>query len=266
MASILVFDSGVGGLSVAKHIHKKLPHININYLADNLKAPYGQLSEQAMTERCVSLISEAQQRLTIDLVVIACNSASTRVLDAARTVTELPVVGVVPAIKPAAQISDNKQIILLATNATINSSYTDKLIEDFAADCQITKIAAPTLVSLVEKQLRGKTLNQSDYQAIFTPYATQNSFQQADTIVLACTHFPWAKKPLIECLPQVKHWVDSGDAIARRVADLLGKTPSKSEGITEQDPVMYATDLEKFIASGFEDFLRSRGVKQFSEW
>lgn len=236
---ILVFDSGIGGLSVTHAIQSRVPNVEITYLADNKLFPYGLLEEEQLISRVVDLISplaENSAHSPLDLVVIACNTASTTVLPAIRQRLSLPIVGVVPAIKPAAQISLTKTIGILATPATVKREYTDQLITAFAKDCHIIKVGSTELVHLAEQKLRGETITEEAIRSIVHPFFVADEIDQLDTIVLACTHFPLLSKELAQAMPQIKHWVNSGDAIARRVASLL-KENNETAPSSQQHPL-----------------------------
>jgi glutamate racemase len=220
-SNILIFDSGVGGLSIASHIHQLLPAAKLTYLADNAWFPYGLLKDRVLIDRVCLLIGQAVAEHHPKLIVIACNSASTLVLPALRQMTGIPVVGVVPAIKPAASLSSSKVIGLLATPGTIQRDYTDELIGDFAKDCEIIRVGSSELVLLVEQKLAGITPSPSRLKEIMAQFQQHPQGQHMDTLVLACTHFPLIKNELASIAPQILHWVDSGEAIARRVQSLM---------------------------------------------
>jgi glutamate racemase len=225
--TILVFDSGVGGLSIVEHIRAQHPDYRLIYLADNHLFPYGLLSEQQLVDRVTQLLTEATQRFAIDLMVIACNTASTLVLPKLRKNIKLPIVGVVPAIKPAAAQSNSKVIGLLATPGTIVRDYTDTLIGDFADDCEIVRVGSKELVDLAERKMSGRPIELSELHQVLMPFYQHPSWQQMDSIILACTHFPLLKHELQRAAPSIKFWVDSGDAIARRIGQLLTAATNK---------------------------------------
>ncbi len=214
---ILVFDSGVGGLSVTSCIHQAIPSAIFGYVADNACFPYGDQLESVVVARCTGLITAAIKVFPAHLVVVACNTASTVVLPALRAVLSVPVVGVVPAIKPAAEVSLNRRIGILATPATIRRPYLDHLIAEFAGDCSIARIGHPELVRWIEDWVSGKPLPVSELQQVLQPFV----HAEVDTVVLGCTHYPLIRATLEALLPAVTHWVDSGSAIARRTLYLL---------------------------------------------
>lgn len=216
-APILIFDSGVGGLSVLATVHETLPDQDVVYLADNACFPYGDLSDDQIIQRVLRLVGEANTRFHPALVVIACNTASTLVLDQLRARIKVPVVGVVPAVKPAAKLTPHGRIGLLATPATVRRPYLDTLICDHAANAVVTRIGSSVLVQQAEHRLDGADLDMTLIAQVVTPLCEL----RVDTVVLGCTHFPLIGDALRQVLPEVEHWVDSGDAVARRVRFLL---------------------------------------------
>ena len=214
---ILVFDSGIGGLSIAASIHQSLPGADLVYLADNACFPYGEQPEAVVVERCAALVMDTLARVPCDVVVIACNTASTVVLPKLRAMTPVPVVGVVPAVKPAAAMTRNQNIGVLATPATVRRPYLDELIQKFASHCQVTRIGHPGLVQWVENSVSGQPVPRDELAQAVAGFRTAG----VDTVVLGCTHYPLLLEPLKAALPEVSFWVDSGAAIARRVVYLL---------------------------------------------
>jgi glutamate racemase len=213
-ARILVFDSGVGGLSILQEIRQQYPACSFFYASDNAAFPYGTKTEEELVERVDAVLHQLQQTTQADIIVIACNTASTVALPRIRERFSQPVIGVVPAIKPAAALSHSKTIGLLATPGTVKREYTQQLINEFAADCKIISIGSSELVHLAEERLRGEIITQEQLQPIIQPFIDNSAI---DTVVLACTHFPLLKEELQIALPNITHWVDSGAAIARRV-------------------------------------------------
>lgn len=227
-APILIFDSGVGGLSVFDAIHARLPQHDYVYACDNAAFPYGPKPEAELIERVHAVLDALLARYQPQLLVIACNTASTVALPRLRHHYQLPIVGVVPAIKPAALISENKIIGLLATPGTVQRSYTQDLITEFAADCEVLKVGSSELVQMAEDELRGLAHSTQRYRDILAPFFADPA-HSPDSIVLGCTHFPVIRAQLAKAAPQVKHWIDSGEAIARRVIQLLAQTEQPLE-------------------------------------
>lgn len=216
MSNILVFDSGVGGISVVREIKKLLPHISINYTFDNLFYPYGELDEQALIARLSSLLSHLVNITNPDLIVIACNSASTIALPKLRKLFNIPIVGVVPAIKPASVLSKSKVIGLLATKGTITREYTEELKARHAADCTLVSVGSNTIVEMAEQYFRGISPNKKQLLEICSPI-----IDKADVMILGCTHFPLLIEVFNEICPKHIVLIDSGKAIAQRVGELL---------------------------------------------
>lgn len=218
----LIFDSGVGGLSVLAEILRVRPSLSFVYLADNAGLPYGDKTPEWLQSRVSQVIASALSLYAPKILVIACNTASTLVLPQLRAEVSLPVVGVVPAIKPAAALSKNRVIGLLATPATVSRAYTDGLIQDFAKDCHVVRVGSSRLVDLVERKLRGEALPLNELKLICRPFL--EATPQPDTLVLGCTHFPLVPDEIQAVLPGMT-LVDSGAAIAQRVETLLGAAP-----------------------------------------
>lgn len=246
---ILIIDSGVGGLSVFEHIWKMTNACEFIYCADNACFPYGTKPEPALNDRLETLVGSLVSRHKPDIIVIACNTASTTALETIRRKTHIPVVGVVPAIKPAAQITKSGYIALLATSTTLNSHYTDCLIRDWASEHQVVKLACDALVQIAEDKLAGipvePVLLNEVIEKAFRKYQQTStaeqifSLQKIDTAVLACTHFPLLTPELASALPFVSQWVDSGDAIGRRVCSLLQKTDTHSGNAVEMNTATF---------------------------
>lgn len=222
-AHILVFDSGVGGLSIAQAIKQMIPSCRLSYASDNAYFPYGTKNEAQLIDRVEHVLTTIQQEVSADIIVVACNTASTLVLPKIREHFTLPIIGVVPAIKPAAEISSNKVIGLLATPGTVKRSYTEGLINDFANHCNVISVGSSELVILAEKKLQGETISLPELQQLMSPFNDTTNHKTPDTIVLACTHFPLLKEELKTVLPHISHWVDSGEAIARRAIFWIDK-------------------------------------------
>ena len=224
--SILVIDSGVGGLSVCQAILELERSLQLIYFADNANFPYGLLAEDKLSKRLHEIMALMLARHKPDLVVLACNTVSTLVLPELRAAFDVPFVGVVPAIKPAALRSKTKRIGLLATPATIARDYTDQLIADHAQDCIVIRKGDCDLVIEAENLLLGKDVSNEVLVSALEAFRDDDGLASVDTIVLGCTHFPLLKSPLDKILPGIE-WVDSGQAIAKRVQSLLMMSQSE---------------------------------------
>lgn len=233
--SILVFDSGFGGLSVASEIRYLIPTLQINYFADRIEFPYGLKTPNQIKQRVCYAIGQCIEKLlpeeVPDIIVIACNTASTLCLDILRrTYPDIMFVGVVPAIKPAARLTKTSAIGVLATQATIDNPYTTKLIDEYAQDCEVILYGSKALATIAEQKIAGHVVCHDQLlqeirslENVASPKINHDS--GFDYIVLACTHFPLLKHELAQCCAYKYKFIDSGQAIARRVDSLL--TPSR---------------------------------------
>ena len=218
-APILFFDSGVGGLSVLAPTLTLLPTAPIVYCADSAGFPYGQKNDAELASRVPALVGRLVERFHPRLAVIACNTASTIALEHVRSALDLPVVGTVPAIKPAAEVSKSRVIGVLGTEATIRQPYVEDLAAKFASDCRIIRHGSPELVELAEAKLRGEKVSVDLVRAATQPMFDAPGGERIDTLVLACTHFPLLNDELRAAFPNVAT-VHGGDGIARRIAYL----------------------------------------------
>lgn len=225
-STILIFDSGVGGLTIYREIRQRLPELHYIYLFDNAAFPYGEKSEIFIVQRVIDLLQTMLAHHAPALAVIACNTASTVALPALRSHFDFPIIGVVPAVKPAVKLTRNGIVGLLATNATIRHAYTLNLIAEFAGKSEIVTIGSTSLVQMAEALLRGQAVNISTIRDALQPWL--NMDEPPDTVVLGCTHFPLLRDGLLEVLPHGTQLVDSGAAIARRANWLIENTVAPS--------------------------------------
>ena len=217
---LLFFDSGVGGLSVLAPTRMLLPIAPIVYAADNAGFPYGTKSEGEIAGRVPALLGRLAERYRPRLIVIACNTASTIALGAVRAALDLPVVGTVPAIKPAALASKTRVIGVLGTDATVRQPYVDRLSEEFASDCKVLRHGSARLVELAEAKLRGEATEPGDYRSALDGLLEQPDGERMDVVVLACTHFPLVEDELQAVAPRPLRFLHGGPGIARRIAHL----------------------------------------------
>ena len=217
---LLFLDSGMGGLSVLGPTRALLPRAPVVYVADSAGYPYGTRSEAEIAARVPALLGRLVERYDPRLLVIACNTASTIALGAVRAALDVPVVGTVPAIKPAAEASATRVIGVLGTPATVRQPYVDDLAARFAADCTVLRHGSAALVDLAEEALRGEPQDLAAYRSVLDGLFGQPGGDRIDVIVNACTHFPLVVDQLIRAVSRPVAFVDGGPGIARRVAHL----------------------------------------------
>jgi glutamate racemase len=231
--TILIFDSGLGGLTVYREVVAARADADFLYVADDAAFPYGALAEPALISRVVALMDELIAAHRPDLVVIACNTASTIVLAELRKKFTVPFVGTVPAIKPACAGSVTKRVSVLGTEATVKREYTRALIRDYAQDCEVTLVGSPTLASYAEAELDGAPAGDAEIRAEIGP-CFRDGAKRTDTVVLACTHYPLLLHRLRQLAPWPVNFIDPAPAIARRVVELLGPSPAAAGRGTTQ--------------------------------
>jgi glutamate racemase len=217
---ILFFDSGVGGLSIVAPARALLPTAPFVYAADSAGFPYGIKTESEIAARVPALLGRLAERFRPRLIVIACNTASTIALPAVRAALDLPVVGTVPAIKPAAALSLTRTIGVLGTDATVRQAYVDDLAARFAGDCTVIRHGSAALVELAEARLHGSPTPPAAYAAVLAGLFGQPGGDRIDVVVNACTHFPLVEAELAAAAPHPVRFVDGGAGIARRIAHL----------------------------------------------
>ena len=217
---ILFFDSGVGGLSVLAPTAALLPQAPLVYVADSAGFPYGIRSEAEIAARVPALLGRLAERYDPRLIVIACNTASTIALQHVRAALDVPIVGTVPAIRPAAALSKTRTIGVLGTEATVRQPYVADLAARFAADCTVLRHGSAELVELAERALAGEAPPVERLRAVLAGLFDQPGGERLDVIVNACTHFPLVETALAQAAPRPVRFVDGGPGIARRVAHL----------------------------------------------
>ncbi len=228
-APVLFFDSGVGGLSILEPAQKLLPHMPVVYAADRAGFPYGTKSEAEIAARVPALLGRLVERFRPRIAVIACNTASTIALAAVRAALDIPVVGTVPAIKPAALSSKTRVIGVLGTEATVRQPYVDRLAAEHGADCTILRHGSAALVALAEAKLRGQAVDPEVARTALVGLIEQPRGNEMDSVVLACTHFPLVGAELAVAARELGArplaFLHGGEGIARRIAYLNGDAP-----------------------------------------
>lgn len=222
---ILLFDSGVGGLTVLGELRDLLPDAPVIYAADMAGLPYGEKSEAEIAARVSGLLGRMAERYQPRLICIACNTASTIALGMVREVLATPIVGTVPAIKPAAAMTRTGVIGLLGTEATIRQKYVDDLEQEFANGTRLLRFGAKDLVTLAEAKLRGEPVSADAVADACKGLVLQAHGNEIDTVVLACTHFPLLERELCEAFGPDVAFVHGAQGIARRIAHLVEGQP-----------------------------------------
>lgn len=220
--TILIFDSGLGGLTVYREVAAARPDARFVYVADDAFFPYGGRAEAALVERVCTLMATLIDTHHPDLVVIACNTASTLVLTELRLRFALPFVGTVPAIKPACAASASKRVSVLGTEATVSREYTRTLIRDFGNGADVTLVGSARLAGYAEDELNGRPAEDAAIAAEIAPCFIEGDGRRTDTVVLACTHYPLLADRFERLAPWPVSFLDPAPAIARRVVDLIG--------------------------------------------
>jgi glutamate racemase len=218
---IVVFDSGVGGLTVLREMRVVIPDRRYVFFADDAGFPYGDWEEEALIERICGLFAALIEDLNPQLAVIACNTASTLVMTELRTRFDIPFVGTVPAIKPAAERSRSGLVSVLATPGTVKRGYTRGLITDFAKDCEVTLVGSKNLAALAEAHIRGERVGFDELEAEIAGCFVERDGRRTDIVVLACTHYPFLANIFRKIAPWPVDWLDPAEAIARQAAKFL---------------------------------------------
>jgi glutamate racemase len=244
-APILLFDSGVGGLTVLAELRKLLPQAPVIYAADTAGLPYGEKTEAEVAARVAGLLGRLSERYSPRLITIACNTASTIALGMVRDVLRVPIVGTVPAIKPAAAMTSTGVIGLLGTAATIRQGYVDRLQAEFASGNRLLRFAAPALVDAAEAVLRGEQPDAAVFADAAAGLRSQPGGEEIDTVVLACTHFPLVEDQLRVALGTNVRFVHGAEGIARRIAYLTQGQEMRRE---QDDLALFTGDADRFAA------------------
>lgn len=255
---ILIFDTGVGGLSILGPVREMLPQAPIAYAMDRAGYPYGQKPESELAIRIPALLGRLAEHVDARLAIIACNTASVVALDPVRAALDIPIVGTVPAIKPAAARSQSRVFGVLGTESTVRQPYVDNLSMKFAGDCTVLRHGTHELVELAEAKFRGEATDPAAYARILASLFDQPGGGEIDTIVLACTHFPLVEEELAAAAPHAVTFVHGGKGIARRAAYLTqGQAwpdvapPGRAITVGDDDIAPYRT---RFAGFGIESF------------
>ena len=256
---VLVFDSGLGGLTVLAQIAKARPDASLVYAADDAAFPYGALGERELVARVASVMARLVARHAPDLVVIACSTASTLVLGPLRMLYPgIPFVGTVPAIKPAAAASKSRLVSVLATPGTVARDYTQALVREYAGDCEVALVGSPHLARLAEDCMKGLPVDDAEIAREIAPCFVEGRGRRTDVVVLACTHYPLLQDQFVRLAPWPVDYVDPAPAIARRVDALLGPPGEKSPVGGVLAPAIFTSGAAP--GAGLRDTLRKFGL------
>ena len=258
LPAVLIFDSGLGGLTVAREVMAARPDGRFIYVADDARFPYGDIPEAELVARVVEVTDDAIAAHKPDLVVIACNTASTLALAELRARFNVPFVGTVPAIKPACAQSKAKRITVLGTQATVGREYTRALIREFAGGCEVDLVGSARLAAFAEAELNGTPVADAEIAAELAPCFIERDGRRTDIVVFACTHYPLLAARFTALAPWPVAWIDPAPAIARRVVELMGpSTGAKPPAVAamyftsgKAPSAMLAKALERFGFSG----------------
>ena len=258
---LLFFDTGMGGLSVLSESQKLLPTAPIVYAADYAGLPYGMKSEQELASRVPALLGRLVERYRPQLVTIACNTASTITLDYVRSALDIPVVGTVPAVKPASEMTTSGVIGLLGTEATIRQPYVDRLANEYASDKKLIRYGAPDLVFAAEAKLRGEKLNLETIKSAVGGLLDQAGGSEIDVIILACTHFPLLQDELQKAVGNGIKFVDGSSGIARRIKYLTRSIVWPER----QNSGVFVTSSDLSGIEAYKSVLANYGINEFEE-
>jgi len=260
--TILVFDSGLGGLTVFAEVLKARPDARFVYAGDDAGFPYGRLSEPVLAGRVLAVMDRLIGLYDPRLAVVACNTASTLVLPHLRERFSIPFIGTVPAIKPAAQATRSKYVTVLATPATVARDYTRDLVETYAGDCKVNLVGSRRLAGFAEAELAGTPVSDEELLAELEPCFVREDGGRTDVVALACTHYPLLLPRLERLAPWPVTWIDPAPAIARRVTQLIGPPVPGHEADENEALAVFTSGAG--ISQAMRNALRDRGLPLLS--
>ena len=242
--SILVFDSGIGGLTVLREARVLMSDQRFIYVADDAGFPYGDWEEEDLRSRMVTLFGKLIEKWKPTIIVIACNTASTLAIHALREAyPEQLFVGTVPAVKPAAERTKSGLVSVLATPGTVKRQYTKDLIENYASQCDVNLVGSTELARLAETYMRGGFTDEDAVAAEIAPCFVEKDGKRTDIVVLACTHYPFLVNRMRKMAPWPVDWIDTSEAIARRTSTLMQET-----GVTNERQKIPGEDVAVFTS------------------
>ena len=239
---ILIFDSGIGGLTVLREARVLMPLHRFVYVADDAAFPYGAWEEAELLERMTGLFGKLIDTYEPAMIIIACNTASTLAIDRLRTVfPDETFVGTVPAIKPAAERTRSGLVTVLATPGTVKRQYTRDLITKWATKCNVRLVGSENLAALAEFYMRHGHVDESAVRAEIVPCFVEKDGRRTDIIVLACTHYPFLVNRMRKMAPWPVDWIDTSEAIARRALVLAKDLPPGGNAQGEPDVAVFTS-------------------------
>ncbi|MFC3315997.1 glutamate racemase [Rhizobium rosettiformans] len=219
---ILVFDSGIGGLTVLREARLLMPERGFIYVADDAGFPYGGWEEGPLKARIVALFGDLLERFDPEAVIVACNTAFTLAgADLRLAFPEMRFIGTVPAIKPAAERTRSGLVSVLATPGTVKRAYTRDLIQSFASQCHVRLVGSENLARMAEAYIRGESLDDAAVLSEIAPCFVEKDGARTDIVVLACTHYPFLANVFRRLAPWPVDWLDPAEAIARQARRLV---------------------------------------------
>jgi glutamate racemase len=255
LKSILVFDSGIGGLTVLREARVLMPERSFVYVADDAGFPYGGWEERALKDRIISLFAELLVEHDPEICIVACNTAFTLAgADLRAAFPGMIFVGTVPAIKPAAERTRSGLVSVLATPGTVKRAYTRDLIQSFAGQCHVRLVGSENLARMAEAYIRGDTISDAAVMAEIAPCFVEKDGQKTDIVVLACTHYPFMANIFRRLAPWPVDWLDPAEAIARRARSLV---PQAADAVHPEE------DDFAVFTSGNPDFSTRRLMQGF---
>ena len=261
---IIVFDSGLGGLTIYRELRVALPDAHYLYVADTDAFPYGNLHEDELVTRLLALFDRLIERHAPDACVIACNTASTIALAPLRDHFEVPFIGTVPAIKVAAGQSRSKLFSVLATPSTVAQGYTEDLVERYASSCEVTLVGSKNLASLAEQFMRGEQVDEDKLRAEIAPAFVEKGDKRTDCIALGCTHYPLLVDLMHKVAPWPVAYIDPAPAIARQTQVVLSQMSKRPRGTTSMGSNQLIHTGGQGIDENISTFLQSMGLNTVS--
>lgn len=243
---VLVFDSGIGGLTVLRELRVLMPERHFIYIADDEGFPYGGWEEAALRERVVTLFGRLLTEFDPEICVIACNTAFTLAgADLRAAFPEMRFVGTVPAIKPAAERTRSGLVSVLATPGTVKRAYTRDLIQSFASQCHVRLVGSENLARMAEAYIRGETVEDAAVTAEIGQCFLEQDGRKTDIVVLACTHYPFMANVFRRLAPWPVDWLDPAEAIARQARRLV-PVPEYFQPVSGVDPAIFTSGKPDF--------------------